>query len=73
VTADTFTHLIDATASFRERIAAGGGRVAYAAYGYHGTEVLVNGTYTWQFLYPYLPGGPRCAWSRRQGDAWKRV
>ena len=56
VTADTFRHLIDATASLRERTAAGGGRISYAAYGYHGTEVLINGTYTWQSYIPYLPG-----------------
>jgi len=56
VTADTFCYLIDATESARARIMARGGKVAYAAYGYHGCEVLVNGSYTWQSYIPYLPG-----------------
>jgi hypothetical protein len=72
VTADTFKHLIDATASLRERIAAGGGMVSYAAYGYHGTEVLVNGSYTWQSYIPYLPGWAKMRLEQAAGDAWKR-
>ena len=56
VTADTFAHLIDATTAVRAGVAARGGRVAYAAYGYHGCEVLIGGTYTWQSYIPYLPG-----------------
>jgi hypothetical protein len=56
VTADTFTYLLDATAAVRAGVAERGGRVAYAAYGYHGCEVLINGKYTWQSYTPYLPG-----------------
>jgi hypothetical protein len=56
VTADTFGYLIDATESTRAGITARGGKVAYAAYGYHGCEVLINGSYTWQSYIPYLPG-----------------
>jgi hypothetical protein len=56
VTADTFGHLIDASARIRERIAASGGKVAYTAYGYHGCEVLVGDVYTWQSYTPYLQG-----------------
>jgi hypothetical protein len=56
VTADTFGYLIDATESARAGITARGGKVAYAAYGYHGCEVLINGAYTWQSYIPYLPG-----------------
>lgn len=56
VTAETFAYLIDATAPLRETIVRGGGRAAYSAYGYHGCEVLVNGSYTWQSYTPYLPG-----------------
>jgi hypothetical protein len=51
VTADTFSYLIEATASLRERLA-----VRYAAYGYHGCEVLINGVYTWQSYTPYVQG-----------------
>ena len=56
VTGDTFAHLIDATDTLRQRIEAGRGRVSYAAYGYHGCEVLIDGAYTWQSYTPYLPG-----------------
>ena len=51
VTADTFGYLIEATAQLREKLS-----VRYAAYGYHGCEVLVNGAYTWQSYTPYLQG-----------------
>jgi len=51
VTADTFRYLIDATASLSERL-----DVRYAAYGYHGCEVLIDGAYTWQSYTPYLQG-----------------
>jgi hypothetical protein len=51
VTADTFSYLIEATSGLRDRFA-----VRYAAYGYHGCEVLVNGVYTWQSYTPYLQG-----------------
>ena len=51
VTADTFSYLIEATAGLRDRLT-----VRYAAYGYHGCEVLINGAYTWQSYTPYLQG-----------------
>ena len=51
VTADTFSYLIEATAGLRERLP-----VRYAAYGYHGCEVLINGVSTWQSYTPYLQG-----------------
>ena len=56
VSADTFAYLIDATDFCRARITAKGGKAAYAAYGYHGCEVLINGAYTWQSYTPYLTG-----------------
>ena len=56
VTADTFTYLLEGTESCRKRIESAGGRVAYAAYGYHGCEVLIGGKYTWQSYTPYMPG-----------------
>jgi hypothetical protein len=56
ITADTFSHLIDATTAVSRGVAERGGHVAYAAYGYHGCEVLINGTYTWQSYTPYIPG-----------------
>ena len=56
VTADTFRYLIEGTAALRERSAGTGTRVCYSAYGYHGTEVLVNGEYRWQSYTPYVQG-----------------
>lgn len=72
VTADTLTHLIDTTAGVRERIAAGGGRVSYAAYGYHGTEVLIDGAYTWQSYTPYLQGWAKMRLEEAAAAAWER-
>ena len=54
VTAKTFQHLLDLTAEFRE--SRNKTSVAYIAYGYHGTEVLVNGKFQWQSYSPYLQG-----------------
>ena len=56
VTADTFRHLLDETASLREKVAHDGGQVRYSAYGYHGTGVLVDGRYQWHSYIPYMPG-----------------
>lgn len=56
VTADTLRYLLEETSALRERISAAGGRVRYTAYGYHGTEVLVNGEYRWQSYTPYVQG-----------------
>ena len=56
VSANTFTSLIDTTASIRERVSARGGKTCYAAYGYHGCEVLIDGAFVWQSYIPYLPG-----------------
>ena len=54
VSADTFKYLIDATAAVRET-----NSVRYTAYGYHGCEVLVGGSYTWQSYTPYLQGAAK--------------
>ena len=56
VTADTFRYLLEETAGLRGRISAAGGRACYTAYGYHGTEVLVDGEYIWQSYTPYVQG-----------------
>ena len=56
VTADTFRYLIEGTQTLRERSVGAGTRVRYSAYGYHGTEVLVNGRYRWQSYTPYVQG-----------------
>jgi hypothetical protein len=51
VSADTFAHLIEATAPVRAT-----NPVRYTAYGYHGCAVLIGGAYTWQSYTPYLQG-----------------
>lgn len=56
VTANTFDHLLKATTSLREEIQKRGGHVGYVAYGYHGTEILMNNEYRWQSYSPYLQG-----------------
>lgn len=56
VTANTLKHLIDASGAIRERVKAAGGEVRYTAYGYHGTEILIGGQYTWQTYTNYTQG-----------------
>lgn len=56
VTADTFRYLIEDTLALRDRNTAVGSRVSYAAYGYHGTAVLIKGEYRWQSYTPYVQG-----------------
>jgi hypothetical protein len=51
VTAETFKHLIDQTADLRSQ-----NPVKYVAYGYHGTGILINGSYRWQSYTPYVQG-----------------
>lgn len=56
VTANTLKYLIDASAPIRERVTKAGGQVRYSAYGYHGTEILIGGQYTWQTYTNYTQG-----------------
>jgi hypothetical protein len=49
VTADTFRHLVEETSSFHSR-------AHYVAYGYHGTEIVIDNEYKWQSYSPYLQG-----------------
>ncbi|CUI08464.1 enoyl ACP reductase FabMG family protein [Massilia antarctica] len=56
VTANTLQHLITASAAIRERITAKGGQVRYTAYGYHGSEILIDGKYQWQTYTNYTQG-----------------
>jgi hypothetical protein len=67
VTADTFSYLIEATAGLRERQA-----VRYAAYGYHGCEVLIDGVYTWQSYTPYLQGWAKIRLEDIALAAWEK-
>jgi len=66
VTADTFGYLLEATAPLQKRLS-----VRYAAYGYHGCEVLINGVYTWQSYTPYLQGWAKIRLEDIALAAWK--
>ncbi|MEO0411994.1 MAG: hypothetical protein AAF221_09165 [Pseudomonadota bacterium] len=56
VTAQTLRHLIELSARLREDIKKSGGSVNIVAYGYHGTECMMEGAYRWQTYAPYLQG-----------------
>ncbi len=67
VTADTFRYLIDATAGLRDKL-----EVTYAAYGYHGTGVLIDGVITWQSYTPYLQGWAKIRLEDIAIEAWEK-
>lgn len=56
VTAHTFKHLVELSSEIREQVEGAGGKVCYTAYGYHGTEILIDGEYRWQTYTPYFQG-----------------
>jgi hypothetical protein len=56
VTANTFKHLIDHSTPIRQKVESDGKQVSYVAYGYHGTEVLVENEFQWQTYSPYFQG-----------------
>jgi hypothetical protein len=56
VSANTFQHLIDGSQTIRARLEASGSQVRYSAYGYHGTEVLIDDRYEWQTYTNYTQG-----------------
>lgn len=56
VTANTFKYLVEASTPLRQKIEKRGGNVSYIAFGYHGTEILIDDKYQWQTYSPYLQG-----------------
>jgi hypothetical protein len=72
VTANTFQYLIDGSAAIRARIEKTGGQVRYTAYGYHGTEILIDGQYTWQTYTNYSQGPAKMRLERVAEAAWAR-
>ena len=56
VTCETFRHLIELSSELRASIEARGNNVAYVAYGYHGTDILIGNEFQWQSYSPYLQG-----------------
>lgn len=72
VTANTFQHLIEASGAIRGRLAKSGGEVRYTAYGYHGTEILIQGKYQWQTYTNYTQGYAKMRLERHAEAAWAK-
>lgn len=72
VTANTFQYLIEESRAIRERLAKSGGEVRYTAYGYHGTEILINGAYQWQTYTNYTQGYAKMRLERHAEEAWAK-
>ncbi|POZ60692.1 enoyl ACP reductase FabMG family protein [Chromobacterium alticapitis] len=72
VTANTFQHLIDGSAALRQRLEAAGGQVRYTAYGYHGTEILIDGEYQWQTYTNYTQGYAKMRLENVARAAWEQ-
>jgi len=70
VTANTFQYLIDGSAAIRARLEKTGGQVRYTAYGYHGTEILIDDQYQWQTYTNYTQGLAKMRLERVAEDAW---
>lgn len=70
VSANTFQHLIEASGAIRARVEAAGAQVRYTAYGYHGTEILIDGSYVWQTYTNYTQGFAKMRLEQHARDAW---
>ncbi|EGP55810.1 hypothetical protein Agau_L101234 [Agrobacterium tumefaciens F2] len=70
VSANTFRHLIDFSTAIRERVEASGGQVRYTAYGYHGSAVLIDGSYRWQTYTNYTQGYAKMRLEGIAEEAW---
>lgn len=72
VSANTFGHLIEGSAAIRARAESSGAQVRYTAYGYHGTEILIDGSYHWQTYTNYTQGLAKMRLERIAEEAWSR-
>lgn len=72
VSANTFGHLIEASAVIRERAERSGGQVRYSAYGYHGTGILIGDEYQWQTYSNYTQGYAKMRLERIAQAAWEQ-
>ncbi|KAF0205704.1 MAG: hypothetical protein FD173_758 [Gallionellaceae bacterium] len=70
VTANTFQHLIEGSAAIRTRLEKTGGQVRYTAYGYHGTEILIDEQYQWQTYTSYTQGKAKMRLEHIAEAAW---
>lgn len=72
VTAETFRFLIEATQNLRSRQEENNKRVSYVAYGYHGTDVLIDDSYQWQSYSPYLQGWAKVELENIAKEYWEK-
>jgi hypothetical protein len=72
VTANTFQYLIEESRAIRERLAKKGGETRYTAYGYHGTEILIQDKYQWQTYTNYTQGYAKMRLERHAETAWSQ-
>ncbi|MGB8517228.1 MAG: hypothetical protein WCD45_04995 [Gallionella sp.] len=72
VTANTFQHLIEGSATIRARLEKSGGQVRYSAYGYHGTEILIDHRYQWQTYTSYTQGKAKMKLEHIAQAAWQQ-
>jgi hypothetical protein len=70
VTANTFQYLIEGSATIRARLEKTGGQVRYTAYGYHGTEILIDDQYQWQTYTNYTQGKAKMRLEHHAEAAW---
>ncbi len=72
VTANSYQYLIEATEALREKVASHGGEVRYSAYGYHGTEILIQDKYQWQSYTNYTQGYAKMRLENISKAAWEK-
>ena len=72
VTANTFQYLIEGSSAIRARLEKTGGKVRYTAYGYHGTEILIEEQYQWQTYTNYTQGNAKMRLENIAKEAWKQ-
>lgn len=70
VSANSFGYLIEGSAAIRARLEKTGGQVRYSAYGYHGTEILIDDRYQWQTYTNYTQGYAKMRLERVAQAAW---
>ena len=72
VTANTLQYLIDGSAAIRQRLENTGGQTRYTAYGYHGTEILIDNKYQWQTYSNYTQGYAKMRLEQVAQQAWEQ-
>lgn len=72
VTAETFRHLIEISTPLRKKLESQGSHVSYTAYGYHGTEVMIQGQYKWQTYTCYFQGWAKMALEKHAEAFYKQ-